>query len=484
MCKKMGASSRLFADRVRFTLLGSVAIMAISSNAMAIDIKEAMTTAVETSPEIREAAATKEGIEFELQQGRGLYFPRVDLEARVGPQLFDTPGTRLRDDDDEWRTGSEVSATLEQLLFDGFGTDAEVERQAWRVDASAYRVLERGEVVGLDAAQAYLDVLRQDELHAIAQANVDYHAVKVNEINSGVRSGVLGVGDQQQARERLAAARATLAEFDEAREAARIRYRRVVGLNPTDLSAPTPATALLPKTLEEAMTMGRQNSPRIKFSRADIGTAYAEWKAARAEYFPEVVAELRGRAANDQDGVDGREDELSAQIVARYRLFGGGIDSANVQEQIRHIDERRAVLNREARDVDELVANSWNSMTIVRSRRVLLEEQRDEAAQVLNSYEREFNVGVRSLLDVLDTQNSLVQARVSATTARYAELFSEYRVLASMGTLLSSVGIAAPDESATWAVENASAPAVPDSEDMTRSSDPWPLTGAFFKERD
>ncbi len=483
MYEMKGSAMGRFACQVRTALLGSVAMIAVTSNASAMDLTEAMTVAIETSPEIQEAAATKEGIEFELQQGRGLYFPRVDLEARIGPQLFDTPGTRLRGDDDEWRTGSEVSATLEQLLFDGFGTNAEVERQAWRVDASSYRVLERGEVIGLDAAQAYLDVLRQDELHAIAQANVDYHAVKVREINSGVRSGVLGVGDQQQARERLAAARATLAEFDEAREASRIRYRRVVGLNPVGLSEPTPVTALLPKNLDEALTMGRQNSPRIMFSQADIGTAYAEWKAARAEYWPEVVAEIRGRASNDQDGVDGREDEVSAQLVARYRLFGGGIDSANVQEHIRHIDERRAVLNREARDLDELVANSWNSMTIVRSRRVLLEEQRDEAAQVLNSYEREFNVGVRSLLDVLDTQNALVQARVSSTTARYTESFSEYRVLASMGTLLSSVGIAAPDESAAWAVENARAPAVPDSEDMTRSSDPWPLTGAFFKDR-
>jgi len=374
-----------------------------------------------------------------------------------------------------------VSATLEQLLFDGFGTDAEVERQAYRVDASAYRVLERGEVIGLDAAQAYLDMLRQDELHSIAQANVTYHEGKLREINSGVRSGVLGVGDQQQARERLAAARATLSEFDEAREAARIRFRRVVGITPSGLTQPTPVTGLLPASLDQAMTTGRQNSPRIKFSQADIGTAYAEWKAARSEYFPEVVGELRGRYSDDQDGVDGYESELSAQIVARYRLFGGGIDSANVQEQIRHIDERRAVLNREARDLDELVANSWNSLTVVRSRRALLDDQRAEAEKVLNSYEREFNVGVRSLLDVLDTQNSLVQTRVSATTARYAELFAEYRVLASMGTLLGSVGIAAPDESAAWAVENASAPAVPDSEDMTRSSDPWPLTGAFFK---
>jgi len=482
MCENKGATAHQVVRCMRAALLGSVASIAMSSSAFAMDIKEAMTMAIETSPEIREAAATKEGIEFELQQGRGLYFPRVDLEARAGPQRFDTPGRRIKDIEDDWEFGTEVSATLEQLLFDGFGTDAEVERQAYRVDASAYRVLERGEVVGLDAAQAYLDVLRQDELHAIAQANVDYHEGKLREINSGVRSGVLGVGDQQQARERLAAARSTLSEFDEAREAARIRYRRVVGMNPVSLSEPSPVTALLPGSLDEAMTMGRQNSPRILFSQADIGTAYAEWKAARAEYFPEVVAEVRGRYSDDQDGVDGYENEVSAQLVARYRLFGGGIDSANVQEQIRHIDERRAVLNREARDLDELVANSWNSMTLVRSRRALLDEQRAEAERVLNSYEREFNVGVRSLLDVLDTQNSLVQTRVSSATARYAELFAEYRVLASMGTLLGSVGIAAPDESAAWAAQNASAPAVPDSEDMTRSSDPWPLTGAFFKD--
>ncbi len=112
-------------------------------------LTEAVSTAVQSNPEIGEAVANREATEFELRQGRGLYLPKLDAEGSIGGEILNNSNTRSDDSvDDVWnpRQGSLVAR---QLLFDGFATDAEVERQAARVDAASFRVYERSEFIGL-----------------------------------------------------------------------------------------------------------------------------------------------------------------------------------------------------------------------------------------------------------------------------------------------------------------------------------------------
>ena len=92
---------------------------------------------------------------------------------------------------------------------------------------------------------------------------------------------------------------------------------------------------------------------------ADIDAADAMVDAARAKFYPEIIAEGRARIGNDIDGSAGETNDLQARIVAKWNVYRGGIDKANEQEQIRRASEQRLVLHQIDREVEEAVRESW-----------------------------------------------------------------------------------------------------------------------------
>ncbi len=104
---------------------------------------------------------SREAIEFELRQAKGLYLPSVDLEASTGARSLDNPSRRSSGLDNDPLYPSEVSLVLTQKLYDGGRTRAEIDRQASRVDSASFRVLERSESVGLQIVREYLEYMLQ-----------------------------------------------------------------------------------------------------------------------------------------------------------------------------------------------------------------------------------------------------------------------------------------------------------------------------------
>ena len=457
-----------------FAVFLAFGVLATAQPADALTLEEAVAYTVETNPEIGEATANREAIDFELRQARGLYLPQIDIEASAGPGWRNGPNPD-DGDDHTWLFRRQLSATLQQLVFDGFATDAEVERQAARRDAASYRVLERSEFIGLDVVQSYLDVMRQAELLELARENIRVHEDYLRDVTQRAGAGRSSVADVQQTEERLRAAETTLVEIERAFEEARISYLRVVGLPAEDLTLPGSIEALVPVDRNEAITLSLDNNPTLRLARADLDTSYAEYNASVANFYPEVTIE--GRAANgwDVNGERGIDTDVSALVVLRYNLYRGGIDSANREEQVRRIDETRQTYLRLQRDAEQEVRISFNEMDSARAREALLAQQEAVSGQVRDSYLQQFTIGQRTLLDLLDSENELFNTRLNLTTTRFARTFAEYRVLASMGVLLDSLGVAPPPSAVADARVNASVPETPGSETMPRTDSIYPI---------
>jgi adhesin transport system outer membrane protein len=198
-------------------------------NSLSISLKEAMATGIQTNPEYGEVAANRRATDEELKQGRALYLPSIDARGETGWEYTDSPSTRASGEDsvDKWR--NLASVTLTQMLFDGFETKYEVERQKARVTSAANRVRETAELVGLSIVESYLEVLRQRQLLVIARENVQDHMSILNKIAEGVNAGRSTQADSEQAKARLAAARAGEVITREALRNAESKYRLEVG---------------------------------------------------------------------------------------------------------------------------------------------------------------------------------------------------------------------------------------------------------------
>jgi len=159
-------------------------------------IFNAINQAVTTHPGVGEATANRRATEAELRQTQGTLLPQVRLEARTGRSKFDYKDSIVPPlGNDRWLNSKEASVVVRQILFDGFSSINEIWRQAARVDAAAYRVRERTELLALDAAEAYIDVVRYTRLIALANENVAAHRILLGNVDARFQGGRAGEGD-------------------------------------------------------------------------------------------------------------------------------------------------------------------------------------------------------------------------------------------------------------------------------------------------
>ena len=412
---------------------------AVSANAM--DLKTALEITLHTNPEIAESAANRRAIDFEYEQAKRLSNPSIIIEGRAGPEWVDSRTTRLLGNDEDVLWGRQASITMQQSLYD-FGRNAsERERQASRVDSAAHRVWERSELVSLDVVQSYFDILRLREILNFADENVLFHDNKVSDITRSVAGGVQSEADAQQSRERLSAALVSRNETEEAMEIAESTFMQIVGRGIGRASMPASVAASLPGTLEGALRQARTSNPTLHIARGDLDTARAEYRKAKADNKPSLSLEVAGRAGEDIGGFRDTTNDVRAQLVFRHE-FRGGIKSSAVQEQLNWVDEKRQRLLRLERSVDGLVREAWATRSKTSQRRLELQKQVDEGTRLLDSYEREFTASRRTLLDILDARASLFQAKTALTTAEHADVYAQYRLLASTGRLLEVMDLA------------------------------------------
>ena len=427
-----------------WTMIVPGAVLLCASPAFGVELRDAVQSALTTNPEIRQAVANKAATQEERVQGQGLWYPRISVEGSAGVRSLRNPTRRSIGLADQTLWPIEGDLIVQQLLYDSGGREAEIRRQASRTDAAAARVEERSEFVALNVSRTYIDYLLQQRLVAIAQDNVTFHERLAADLREGVSKGSISIADQQQAEERLQSARTRVTEAREDLDTAAITFRTLTGVPIDSVAMPPDVSQCMPATLEDAEALARGNNPRVQEAIADLNTAREEVRAAKADIGPKFTLEGRARAGHDIDGFAGRTTDLQALGVLRWTLYNGGIKEANVREQQNRADEVHGRLFQVTRQAEEDTRTAWSRLTNQTALVSELETQSKITDDVLLSYREQFNIGRRSLLDVLDAQNTRYNVQQQTETARLAKLYAQYRVLAAANKLIECLGVQMP----------------------------------------
>jgi outer membrane protein, adhesin transport system len=428
-------------------LLAATALVAMPSGLYAerLELKTAVETAMQTHPEINQAVENKAAIEFERMQAQGLFLPQISVEGSVGVRRLENATRKSLGIANQELFPLEGGLRVRQLLFDGGARNKEVKRQASRTDGAAFRVEERAQFVALQVSRQYLDYLLQQRLVAASEDNIAFHSKLVGDLREGVAKGSISIADQQQAEERQQAARARLTEANQDLVNTAASFRTLTGLDLIDGAALPPSLAdSIPATLEESIARTREQNPRIREAQADLDAAHAVVTKAKAEMVPTLSLEGNARIGDDIDGFRGQTNDLQGGLVMHWDVFNGGIKRAKVQEMYRR--ERESVyrleqMMREAEEDARIAWNTWDSQgKLVKE----LDQQSQVSDELLRSYRAQFNVGRRSLLDVLDAQNTRYNVQVRAETARFSQFFAEFKLLAAQNLLLQAMQVELP----------------------------------------
>ncbi len=432
------------------SLMASVFALSMTGTAAfaeELSLQDALTRGLVTNPEYGVVANNRRATDEELRQARGLYLPSIDLQASTGVEYTDDQGTRASGLDERSRGIYDYSATLTQMLFDGFGASNEIDRQEARVSSAAFRVHETAELVGLDIIESYLEVLRQRDLLMIARDNIQEHISMLNEIISTVQAGRSTEADIAQGEARLAAARANEANVKEALRIAESQYIREIGEKPDVLIMPELPVEAVNADVDEAVAVAMTTSPTINVFEADMDVAWEEYEATAAGFYPEFDLQLQGRQNDDLGGQEGNDKSASAQVVMNWNIYRGGIDTALRREHVyRHAQAKESKVDA-ARTLENDVRQTWAAMVSAGERATEFTQQAVANEKVVSAYKDQFELDRRTLLDVLDSQNELFVSRSNAVNAEYLEMLAVYRLLALQGRLLPTMDVNAPSES-------------------------------------
>ncbi|BAR99600.1 type I secretion outer membrane protein [Blastochloris viridis] len=412
-----------------------------------VSIHDAIRQTIRTNPGVGEATANRRATEAQWHQQQGTLLPQVRLEVGFGDERRDIGLEKAFPGNDQWRFGHYSSIVVRQLLFDGFASVNQLWRQAARVDAAAYRVREKTETLALDAAEAYIDVTRFSRLIGLAEEHLLALRRISRDVDARVSGGRSGEGDRQQAIERVAAAEATLAEFRLQLDLARARFKKVVGNTPSNLYFPGRLRGL-PPTKQVALETALVDNATIRAATADARAARYDFDASKGNLVPKVALEGRVTRGEDIDFIWGSRDDAAGKVVMSWDIFTGGIDTWRRTE----LGERWAEsLNREAslqRGAVESIDRAWAARTLTSDRMRALSAEIAAGRRVLVAYRSEFELGQRTLIDLLDAQNQLFIAQVSLVSTSGVAVFADYQLLAATGKILSYVTSAVPVEMA------------------------------------
>ncbi len=410
-------------------------LLSISCLSHAQTLPEAIQQAIHENPSIQSLRSEQTAITHEIDQAKAGYLPTVDMAIGVGWN------SQIKDNASH---SEEASIALKQMIFDGMTTYHETERHRKRADAKAYTVFRQTEIIALNVTEAYINVLRSQALLALAKDNLLEHKRTDDQIQLRASRGIGKKAEAAQSSGRLALAeKNTLSEVGNLKDA-QTNFLSLVGTLPIKLSTPPYPTDALPKSLKAALKTALDNHPTLKSANADIESAFEQHQTAKAAYMPRIDVEVGVSHTNIND-------DAYAMLRMNYNLYNGGKDLARRQQTSAQINQAKEIRDSTYRQVIESMRLSWVAYQTLQRQMNFFERHKDSSIISNTAYKKQFNIGQRTLLDLLDSANEMFTTKSAYTNAKYDTLYAQYRILSSQGSLNQYIGATLPTEALTIA---------------------------------
>jgi adhesin transport system outer membrane protein len=428
-------------------------------------LEQAVALALDTHPDIRQAFARFKSKEEDVNRASAGYLPTIDITAGYGYEYTDSPSNRRSDlgfDDGETELGrGEFGVSLRQMLFDGMFTSSEVKRTKYEASAEQWALISTAEDLALSVSQAYLNYLKNQQLVTLSEKNVESHQVIYGQIKERTDSGMGSIADLSQVTGRLARAQSNLIAARNNYQDAQAEFISLTNITPDDLVMPVPDADMLPNDNASGLILAIEQHPIIKSAQQDIHAARAFGGSVKANYYPKLSLEVAANADNDVAGEDGlnrfgtnvggHRNDFSVMLRMRYNLYSGGKDVALERSAAYQTIEAKEINYRAHRQVTESYGLAWNAYSMLGLQKQYIQQHVVTSKDTQEAYQQQFSLGQRSLLDLLDTENELFQARKDYLDANFDELSARYRLLNVTGQLLDSLRVT---RSAEWQGEH------------------------------
>ena len=404
--------------------------------------------AIDNNPDVTARLNALRAATNEVDVARGGYYPRVDVDGRAGRVSEGYAGNSASKDFSS--TGISISA--KQMLWDGLSTRREVERMGHARLTRYFEFLQATQDASLEAARAYIDVLRYRKLVDLAEDNYVQHKYVQGQLQSKVKAGVGRGVDFEQANARLALADSNLTTEVANLHDVSTRYLRVVGDAPAkDMPTPTGLEVGLGPTQTDMTNKAVTVSPLVEAAIENLRAARLQAERQNSAYQPTLEARVRSGVGHNYDTNQDLRRETVAELVLNWNLFNGGSDRARSRQYADLINQAADDRDKACRDVRQTAAIAYNDIQKLKDQLKALDRNVLAIEKTRNAYRQQFDIGQRSLLDLLNAENELYTAKRSYANAESDLLLAYARTQAAQSSLTSVLGLSQGNNTETSA---------------------------------
>lgn len=412
-------------------LLAGVSSLPLQADAQTLE--EALSAAYANNPTLQAQRAALRAVDEGLPQARSGWRPTVTLLGDLGKKRIKSDTSTV---DADWDTRTTYSGTLQvtQNLYAGGGTEAGVAKAESDILSQRSRLRSTEQTILLRAATAYLDVYRDSAVLELNIQNEARLAKQLEATRDRFEVGEVTRTDVAQAESRVSRARADRISAQGALETSRAVYEQIVGEQPKDLAKPDFAVNL-PTSRDEAVTLATDRNPDVAASVYDRESALHQVRAQVADLLPSVDLTGSASRARNKSGNDTTVDDMTIEASVSIPVYQAGFETSQVRQAKQTVAQSSKQIEEARRTSIESATSSWEDYQTALAEIRAYEEEVRATTIALEGVQQEASVGSRTVLDVLDAQQELLNANVSLVRSQRDELVAQFGLLAAVGGL-------------------------------------------------
>lgn len=430
-----------------FLLLNSAAAAAESSYpppppaGKALSVEDTIYGVLRNHHNLRGMIENREVLDHEVRRAQAGFGPRVDVTGQAGGSVLSDSSTRSQNLDSQVWGKVGYSAQLVQPIWDGFATRSRVRTAKSTLESQKYRVFDTATSLSLDAIIAHIDLLRRRKIYELSEDNVAHHKALVGQAQDRASLGADTAADVTQAQSRLQRAFSSLSDAKASLLVAEETYARLTGLPAASRLQPVSMPPQLFAATQAVMDQAKKSNPKLAAYLQDIRASRGERELADSAFSPTLNLEAGPNYTNLGGASDRWVYSFDVMGVVRWNIFNSGADVAERRAASARMRQSRQVMYNFVDDLKLDVESTWINYQAAQEQYTHYSKAIEYNKYTRTAYLEQFQIGKRSILDVLDTESELYNSATQAETARGNILVGAYRLSALTGNMLPEMSI-------------------------------------------
>jgi outer membrane protein len=405
--------------------------------ARADTMEAALLRAYQNNPQLNAQRASVRATDEGVPQALSGYRPKVAVTASGGGQFTNQlANTSIGQKIEEGPQGPDAAgATVTQTLFNGNQTANKVRAAESQVSGAreGLRLLEQS--VLLAAATVYMDYLRDAAILEVQRSNTRVLEETLRQTRKRYGAGLVTPTDVAQSEAQLAAGRTQELAAEATLTTTRANFRRIIGNEPGQLAPGSPVDRYLPETLRDAADITLTENPNVTSAMYGIDVGFLNVKINEGALFPTVSLQASVQKTWQQTITQIRQFNASAAAQVSVPIYQGGAEYSLIRQSKETVEQQRFNLEQVRDQARADLITAWGQLLAGKAQIASSQAQVEASEIALLGTRKEATVGQRTVLDVLNAQQALVNARVALVTAQHDRVVASYAVLSSIGRL-------------------------------------------------